>query len=56
MTIRTVDAGGDKPVTGLTIEERDPFLGFRAVRLSLARPEVFCVQRSRLCAPLSAAI
>ena len=49
VTIRTVDAGGDKPVTGFTIEERNPFLGFRGVRLSLARPEVFCVQLRALC-------
>lgn len=44
VTIRTVDAGGDKPVPGFTVEERNPFLGLRGVRLSLARPEVFRVQ------------
>jgi phosphotransferase system enzyme I (PtsI) len=49
VTIRTVDAGGDKPVPGFTIEERNPFLGLRGVRLSLARPEVFCVQLRALC-------
>jgi phosphotransferase system enzyme I (PtsI) len=42
--IRTVDAGGDKPVPGLTVEERNPFLGLRGLRLALARPEVFRVQ------------
>jgi phosphoenolpyruvate-protein phosphotransferase (PTS system enzyme I) len=43
--VRTLDAGGDKPIAGLTIEgERNPFLGLRGLRLSLARPEVFRVQ------------
>jgi phosphotransferase system enzyme I (PtsI) len=44
VTIRTIDAGGDKPVPGFTVEEGNPFLGFRGIRLSLARPEVFRVQ------------
>jgi phosphotransferase system enzyme I (PtsI) len=44
VTIRTIDAGGDKPVKGLTIDEPNPFLGLRGIRLSLARPEVFRVQ------------
>jgi phosphotransferase system enzyme I (PtsI) len=44
VTIRTVDAGGDKPVPGLTVEETNPFLGLRGIRLSLAKPEVFRVQ------------
>ncbi|TIO04420.1 phosphoenolpyruvate--protein phosphotransferase [Mesorhizobium sp.] len=44
VTIRTVDAGGDKPVPGFTVEETNPFLGLRGIRLSLARPEVFRVQ------------
>lgn len=44
VTIRTVDAGGDKPVPGFTVEESNPFLGLRGIRLSLARPEVFRVQ------------
>jgi phosphoenolpyruvate-protein phosphotransferase (PTS system enzyme I) len=45
VTIRTLDAGGDKPIAGLTIEgESNPFLGLRGIRLSLARPEVFRVQ------------
>jgi phosphotransferase system enzyme I (PtsI) len=49
VTIRTVDAGGDKPVPGFTIEERNPFLGLRGIRLSLSRPEVFRVQLRALC-------
>jgi phosphotransferase system enzyme I (PtsI) len=45
VTIRTLDAGGDKPIEGLTLAgESNPFLGVRGLRLSLARPEVFGVQ------------
>jgi phosphoenolpyruvate-protein phosphotransferase (PTS system enzyme I) len=44
VTIRTLDAGGDKPVPGLTIAEANPFLGCRGIRLSLLRPEIFRVQ------------
>ena len=45
VTVRTLDAGGDKPIPGLTIEgEPNPFLGLRGVRLSLSRPEVFATQ------------
>jgi phosphotransferase system enzyme I (PtsI) len=48
VTIRTVDAGGDKPVPGFTVEETNPFLGLRGIRLSLARPEIFRVQARAL--------
>ncbi|TIS49416.1 MAG: phosphoenolpyruvate--protein phosphotransferase [Mesorhizobium sp.] len=44
VTIRTVDAGGDKPVPGFTVEETNPFLGLRGIRLSLKRREIFRVQ------------
>ena len=45
VTVRTLDAGGDKPIPGLTVEgESNPFLGLRGVRLSLAYPEVFATQ------------
>jgi phosphoenolpyruvate-protein phosphotransferase (PTS system enzyme I) len=44
VTIRTIDAGGDKPVAGLTEVEQNPFLGMRGIRLSLAKPEIFAVQ------------
>jgi phosphotransferase system enzyme I (PtsI) len=43
--VRTLDAGGDKPIAGLTVDgERNPFLGLRGLRLSLARPEIFRIQ------------
>ena len=42
VTIRTLDAGGDKPIPGLTPEgETNPFLGLRGIRLSLSRLDVF---------------
>jgi phosphoenolpyruvate-protein phosphotransferase (PTS system enzyme I) len=45
VTIRTLDAGGDKPIAGLTLTgESNPFLGVRGLRLSLSRPEVFRTQ------------
>jgi phosphotransferase system enzyme I (PtsI) len=45
IAIRTLDAGADKPIPGLTVEaETNPFLGVRGIRLSLARPEPFRVQ------------
>jgi phosphoenolpyruvate-protein phosphotransferase (PTS system enzyme I) len=45
VTIRTFDAGGDKPVQGFTVAgEANPFLGVRGLRLCLARPEIFTVQ------------
>ncbi|WP_407180747.1 phosphoenolpyruvate--protein phosphotransferase [Bradyrhizobium sp. STM 3562] len=45
VTIRTFDAGGDKPVPGFTIDgEANPFLGVRGLRLCLARPEIFIIQ------------
>ena len=45
VTIRTFDAGGDKPVPGFTADgEANPFLGVRGLRLCLARPDIFRVQ------------
>jgi phosphoenolpyruvate-protein phosphotransferase (PTS system enzyme I) len=45
VTIRTLDLGGDKPVRGLTSAvDKNPFLGVRGVRLTLARPDVFRLQ------------
>ncbi len=43
--IRTMDIGGDKPLPYLNIAPEDnPFLGYRAVRISLGRPELFMPQ------------
>jgi phosphotransferase system enzyme I (PtsI) len=48
--VRTLDAGGDKPIPGLTVDgESNPFLGLRGLRLSLQRPEVFRTQLRALC-------
>jgi phosphotransferase system enzyme I (PtsI) len=45
VTIRSLDAGGDKPIPGFTPDgESNPFLGLRGIRLSLARPDVLMVQ------------
>jgi phosphotransferase system enzyme I (PtsI) len=45
VTIRTLDAGADKPIPGLTLDqETNPFLGVRGLRLSFARPEIFRTQ------------
>ncbi|WP_217914617.1 phosphoenolpyruvate--protein phosphotransferase [Miltoncostaea marina] len=45
VTLRTLDAGGDKPLPYLTRPPEDnPFLGVRGVRLSLERPELMVVQ------------
>ena len=45
VTIRTLDAGGDKPIAGLTQPgDINPFLGVRGVRLSLRHLGVFRAQ------------
>ncbi len=45
VVIRTLDAGGDKPLPGLDHPaEANPFLGLRAIRLSLAHPGPFRLQ------------
>lgn len=43
--IRTMDIGGDKPLPYLNIApEENPFLGYRAVRISLQRRDLFMPQ------------
>ena len=43
--IRTMDIGGDKPLPYLNIEpEENPFLGYRALRISLDRHDLFLPQ------------
>ncbi|MDR2516722.1 MAG: phosphoenolpyruvate--protein phosphotransferase [Spirochaetaceae bacterium] len=45
VTIRTVDVGGDKVNPGLHgVEEKNPLLGWRAVRFCFAAPEFFKTQ------------
>jgi phosphotransferase system enzyme I (PtsI) len=45
VTIRTLDAGGDKPIAGYTVAgESNPFLGVRGLRLSLLHPEALTTQ------------
>ncbi|MCQ2597123.1 MAG: phosphoenolpyruvate--protein phosphotransferase [Treponema sp.] len=47
VTIRTLDAGGDKIINAVDIpltEEKNPLMGLRAVRLSLAYPQIFKTQ------------
>ncbi|MFQ3657976.1 MAG: phosphoenolpyruvate--protein phosphotransferase [Anaerolineae bacterium] len=45
MVIRTLDVGGDKPLAYVEQpEEANPFLGQRAIRLSLAQPNLFKTQ------------
>lgn len=43
--IRTLDLGGDKFISELQIpQDMHPFLGWRAIRFCLARPDIFKVQ------------
>mgnify|MGYP001572633279 FL=1 len=43
--IRTVDLGGDKFFSPLDLpSEMNPFMGWRAIRFSLARPDIFRMQ------------
>jgi phosphotransferase system enzyme I (PtsI) len=45
VTIRTVDVGGDKILPELqSLDEKNPLLGWRALRFSLAHPELFKTQ------------
>ena len=45
VTFRTVDVGGDKILPEFhTLGEKNPLLGWRAIRFSLAQPELFMTQ------------
>ncbi|MBS0388047.1 MAG: phosphoenolpyruvate--protein phosphotransferase, partial [Proteobacteria bacterium] len=45
LTVRTLDAGGDKPIAYLPLPHEDnPALGLRGLRTSLARPELLAAQ------------
>ena len=43
VVIRTLDLGGDKAFPGLPVDA-NPFLGWRAIRISLSRPDLFRTQ------------
>lgn len=45
VTIRTLDAGGDKLVPGITApNEANPFMGWRSIRVCLDKEDIFCIQ------------
>ncbi len=44
VTLRTLDIGGDKPLPYFPVEESNPFLGWRGIRISLDHPEIFLTQ------------
>jgi phosphotransferase system enzyme I (PtsP) len=44
VTMRTLDIGGDKSLEYFPIEEDNPFLGWRGLRVTLDHPEIFIVQ------------
>ena len=44
VTLRTLDIGGDKALPYFPIEEDNPFLGWRGIRITLDHPEIFLVQ------------
>ena len=49
VTIRTLDAGGDKLVNGITaVNESNPFMGWRSIRVCLDREDIFCTQLKAL--------
>jgi phosphoenolpyruvate-protein phosphotransferase/dihydroxyacetone kinase phosphotransfer subunit len=51
VTFRTLDIGGDKPVTYLDLPKEDnPFLGHRGIRLTLDRRDLLTDQLEALCA------
>ena len=44
VVIRTLDVGGDKMLNYLPMEEQNPFLGWRGIRISLDHPDIFITQ------------
>jgi phosphotransferase system enzyme I (PtsP) len=42
--MRTLDIGGDKPLSYFPTTEENPFLGWRGIRLTLDRPDIFLPQ------------
>lgn len=44
VVVRTLDIGGDKPLPYFPIQEDNPFLGWRGIRMMLDHPEIFLLQ------------
>ena len=44
VVLRTLDVGGDKPLSYFPIHEANPFLGWRGIRITLDHPEIFVTQ------------
>ena len=44
VTMRTLDVGGDKALPYFPIEEENPFLGWRGIRVTLDHPEILLAQ------------
>lgn len=44
VTMRTLDIGGDKALSYFPIEEENPFLGWRGIRVTLDHPEILLAQ------------
>ncbi|WP_133128063.1 phosphoenolpyruvate--protein phosphotransferase [Legionella nagasakiensis] len=44
VTMRTLDIGGDKALSYFPVEEDNPYLGWRGIRVTLDHPDVFLLQ------------
>ncbi|MGF1612673.1 MAG: phosphoenolpyruvate--protein phosphotransferase [Gammaproteobacteria bacterium] len=44
VTMRTLDVGGDKALPYLPVEEANPIMGWRGIRLTLDHPDIFVTQ------------
>ena len=44
VVVRSLDIGGDKALSYFPINEENPFLGWRGIRVTLDHPEIFLVQ------------
>ena len=44
VTMRTLDIGGDKVLPYFPVEEENPYLGWRGIRVTLDHPDVFLIQ------------
>lgn len=44
VVMRTLDIGGDKDLSYFPVDEPNPFLGWRGIRISLDHPELFLAQ------------